>query len=148
MKSKVKFGGRVIDLEPKDLAVEDLSNDNIREVISKAPAQYAFYMSMAAEVNERIVQLKQKEDDKSHTLYARFDEPKRTETWKKTQVRSAGRKFFEDMAFKIAKLETLKAKLRAIATAYDMQVKALQTAGGLLRTEMETIMSEARTLDG
>ena len=149
IKSKVNFRGREIDLEPNDLAVDDLSSDNIRKIIAKAPAQFAFYSSMAAEVDHALRQLTHIKDSRTRELYDNLDPPpKATETWKKNAVQNADRKFFADMVVKMSQLETLKSKLRALSIAFDLQVKALQTVGGLIRTEVEEIMhSETNSME-
>ena len=141
----MKYKGRLIDLEPRDLCIDDLSNDNIRRVISRAPNSYAFYMCMAADIAETIHGLSSKRESRNSELYSLNDLPKKTESWKKNAVYNSDRDFFDSVSSKIAKLESIRTKLLTIARAFDMQVKALQTVGGLIRTEMEAIMNSETT---
>ena len=130
------------------MVIDKLTHDSIRRVIAKAPYWFAFYMSMAAEVAETIKLLESKRESRTSMLYAKFDEPKRTESWKKNSVYNDGATFFNKVDTHLAKLETLRSKLRAIAQAFDMQVKALQTSGALLRSEIEMILqSETNPMD-
>ena len=146
--SVVKYKGRRINLEPEGLVVDELTNENVRHVISRAPAQYAFYMSMAAEVTREMRTLEEMIDNKAAQLYNQFDQEKRTETWKKKQV-ELGMSESSKMKDRLLDLEALRAKLHAIAKAFDLQVKALQTVGGLVRTEMDMILnSETSPMEG
>ena len=100
-------------------------------------------------MTKSIRELEVKRDQRSNEIYQEIDkvEAKKTESWKKNAVQNSARGFFGGVDGKLAELEALRTKLRAIAQAFDLQVKALQTVGGLLRTETDALMQEARVME-
>ena len=70
--------------------------------------------------------------------------PQKTETARKNAVLSEGHDLFGKIEQRLIALESLRKKLSALANAFDLQIKALQTVGGLIRTEMKALL-EAET---
>jgi len=130
------YGDSVANLELSNLTPEE-----VRVALNRAPAKYAYWGGFHASVNTKIDEQKADMDvwfAKKYSEVARED-PKATETAKKNYIMLAYNVEYSERLNNIRALELARDKVSVLVKAYEMQSRTLQSIAGLMRAELEHI---------
>ena len=124
------------DLLPQ---LSEITTDQIRTALNKAPAKYGYWSSMLADVNAKIRAANAEYDFWYAEVYSAIDqeEPKKTEGWKKNQIILMHTVDWKKRMKRLSELHLVKDKVETLVKSYEMQSRTLQTVAGLIRAEME-----------
>lgn len=122
-----------------NLQLDDISVEKLRVYLNRAPAKYAYWSSIKAQINKQLSETKTEYDIWFNERYHRvcLSNEKATETYKKTQVMIDNAKDYRAKQAAIRELEYAVEQASTLVKSYEMQSRTLQTIASLLRTEME-----------
>ncbi len=121
------------------LRLTELTTEQVRIALNRAPAKYAYWAVVAAKIARHMTSLKDDYDFWYSSKYAAVDEsyPKRTETFKKTQIVVGNSKQYKALRKQLAEVQFALDQANTLVKAYELQSRTLQTVGSLLKAEME-----------
>jgi len=122
-----------------NLELSNITTDQIRAALNRAPSKYMYWSHLLADVNSKIRAADAEYDYWYATVYSEIDseEPKKTEGWKKGRIILNNASDWKKRIKRKSDLLLVKDKVSALVNAYEMQSRTLQTVAGLLRAEME-----------
>jgi hypothetical protein len=133
------YNGKEYTDKDSNLELRELTPEQVRISLNRAPAKYAYWSSLLAEVNFALDDLSNQFDfwfAEKYNIVVTAD-PKTTETAKKNNVMLNNAKEYKVWLFKLGQLRVARDKLSTIVKAYEMQSRTLQTVAGLIRSELE-----------
>ncbi len=122
-----------------NLELSNITTDQIRAALNRAPSKYIYWSHLLADVNSKIRASDAEYDYWYAEVYSEIDseEPKKTEAWKKGRIILNHVSDWRKRMKRKSSLLLVKDKVSALVNAYEMQARTLQTVAGLLRAEME-----------
>lgn len=122
-----------------NLELSDITTDQIRAALNRAPAKYIYWSHLLADVNSKVRASDAEYEYWYANVYSAIDseDPKKTEGWKKSRIILNNTSDWKKRIKRRSDLLLVKDKVSALVNAYEMQSRTLQTVAGLLRAEME-----------
>jgi len=118
--------------------MSEMTSEEIRVYLNRAPSKYAYWSSLLADINQRLRIKNDAYDFWFAMKMSRLDIKGRpSEAAKKTQVILTFPDEYKTKRKEISELEYVRDQTTVLVKAYEMQSRTLQTVGSLMRSEME-----------
>lgn len=138
-----EWKGRECTEEIKEFKLATITPLELKNALNEVPAKYAYYGSIYSDVVKAIDDHKTDFDLWYVGQYGQVSaaSPKATESAKKNQIYLDNPDEVKDYHQTLNRLNAVKAKVKAIVEAYEMQSRTLQTIASIIRQELAVLKS-------
>jgi len=142
-KIDIEWRGREYSEDIADFKLSNITPLELKHSLNEVPSKFAFWGSVYADVNKEIDQLKSDFDLWYVVEYGRVSaaNPKATESAKKNEIYLDNPTEVKSYHNTLNALSAVKAKVKAIVEAYEMQSRTLQTIASMIRQELAVLKS-------
>lgn len=133
------FKGHVYQDSTARLEVSQLTPEEVRGALNRAPSKYAFWGSMLAEVDKMLAAKRVLYELWMATHHSKYSTTRMSETAKKYDIMVSYPTEYKAWQKMLIELEEVKAKLAVLVEAYKIQSRTLQSVSGSLRAELENL---------